>query len=146
MAVVKVWNRNTFPHTEKFKGKTLTIAPGKFIEMEAGDALLFKSAFSPIRVDKNGMPTKESRKMIEVEGLFQPSPSGEVHKGLATSLSGFVCQFDGRKFATQEELDSYIELNHADKIVVDEDAERAMQAREGVKRGPGRPRKSEQTA
>lgn len=67
MAVVKVWNRNQYDHTEKFKGKEITIKAGEFIEMDYIDAIDFKGQFITPRMLGPNNPDPRFFKMIEVE-------------------------------------------------------------------------------
>lgn len=72
MAVVKVWNRNTYDHTEKFKGQEITIRAGQFIEMDYIDAIDFKGQFIPPKTLGPNNPDPQHFKMIEVEQPTEP--------------------------------------------------------------------------
>jgi hypothetical protein len=67
MALVKVWNDNSLPFKQKFKGETYEIAPHSYIEMEYDLAVAFKSSPVPMTFDGQG-PTPAGYKMIRVEG------------------------------------------------------------------------------
>lgn len=67
MAKVKVWNDNKYPHTEKFKGELVTIAPQEFIEMEYEEAVEFKGNFTEPKRLGDGTHDPRFFKMIRVE-------------------------------------------------------------------------------
>ncbi len=67
MAQVKVWNDNKFPHTESFKGETITIPPGGFIEMDYLEACDFAGQFTPMKKQADGSADPRTFKMIRVE-------------------------------------------------------------------------------
>lgn len=133
MSDVRVWNDNTFPFSQEFKGEKITIAPRAFRTMEYYEAMEFKSAFSPIERDGDGQPLPKSYKMIRVE-----QPAGDV---AIADEKKFVCHVTGQKFSTQLEADAE-NKKHDHLIIKDEEAEKAVAAE---KRGPGRPRKVEET-
>lgn len=132
MPQVRVWNDNTYPFTQEFKGDKISIGPRQFVHMEYFDAMEFKSQFSPIERDGDGQPLPKSYKMIRVE---QPG-SVEVE----APEKRFVCHATGKAFATQAELDAE-NKKYEDRIVKDEAAEKEI---EQVKRGRGRPPKAKE--
>ncbi len=154
MPLVKVYNDNVHPHTERFQGKELTIPAGGHIEMEYEEAMDFRGQFTGLApVAPNGAPDPRYFKMIRVEKLKEP-----LFKD--TSL---VNPVTGKMHSTAEELRAVLsEYGHL--RVTDPDAEKAQkselqQLREALaeqqvqianlladreapeKRGPGRPRK-----
>lgn len=156
-ALVKVWNDNDYPHKERFKGQVIEIPAHSFVEMDYFDAVDFKGQFTGVApTGPDGGPDKRFFKMIRVE---RPS-------AMPFQEPGLVCHADGRKASSDAELRSLLEL-HKDKLVKDEDAERAMKQAQASsdakiaamereiaelkalvraqaeKRGPGRPPKGE---
>ncbi len=148
---VKVWNRNKFPHTEKYKGAEYTIAAGGFIEMEFEDAVDFKGQFTPMPPeDYNGDPAK-FHKMIVVEWPEDPG----------TKVDPLVCHADGSAASSQDALIAKIaQYSHiaakdelaeresrgaAESRIKDLEAQVAKLAAaigaQPPKRGPGRPPK-----
>lgn len=109
--MAKVWNDNELPFEQDFKGTKVKIPARSFIEMEYDEAVSFKSYPSPMRFDGMGQQTKDSYKMIRVEG----SPQAD-HKVLA-----FKCHADGSLHASQDALNEYVQRNHADKVDVSEE-------------------------
>ena len=71
----KVYNDNKHVYKETFKGDQIVIEPGKFIEMDYDEALMFKGTFNGIKLDADGRPTPESFKMIRVEPMGNPADS-----------------------------------------------------------------------
>ena len=72
MPTVKVWNDNRYPHTEKFKGETITIEPGGYVEMDYIDAVDFKGQFTPMKMLGPGHPDPQHFKMIRVDQPATP--------------------------------------------------------------------------
>jgi hypothetical protein len=66
MPLVKVWNDNKYPHVEKYQGKDIEIAAGKYIEMDYDDALQFQGKFKPPMINGQGHDPR-GFKMIRVE-------------------------------------------------------------------------------
>jgi hypothetical protein len=118
---VKVVNDNVHPYKERFRDQTIYIAPRSYVEMEHGEAHLFLGTMPPnIELDGNGIQKPQSYKMLRIE------PMG----GAATTPTPvYKCMIDGREFATQAELDEYIEENHADAIIDDKSKEQFKKER-----------------
>jgi len=68
MGMAKVWNDNTFPHVEKYKGQTIEIPPGKYIEMDRDEALQLQGQFKAPRKRGDGTDDPRFFKMIRLEG------------------------------------------------------------------------------
>jgi len=66
---VKVWNDNTYPYSEKFKGTEVKIEPKTFIKMEREEAILLLGQFSPITRDADGAPHPKSFKRLRIEEI-----------------------------------------------------------------------------
>lgn len=104
---VRVWNDNSYPFKQLFKGEMVAIPPKKFIMMDEEDAVSFKGKYFPPLLDGANNPKPESYKMIRIE---RTSDANEGESGK------FVCHADGTAFDTKEELDEYVKANHADKL------------------------------
>ncbi len=118
----RVWNDS--PHTdwkEIFKGDTILIPKGKFIEMEFYDAHEFKGQYSPIRLKADETQDQTSFKMIRVEKIIDDKESGEVEVQTV-----FPCNLCKKAFDSDEALLKHSNANHADRVVRDELAEEAM--------------------
>lgn len=107
---VKVWNDNTYPHKETFRGETIEIGAGQFIEMEYMDAVQFKGQMSPIIRDADGAPTKKSFKMIRIE---EPKV---VDAKAAASDADLICQMCSYKAKDQVDLAKHILENHSESF------------------------------
>jgi len=150
---VKVWNDNTFDHKEDFKGASLVIPAGGFIEMEYEEAIDFKGQFTPPAPrDCVGDPAR-FYKMIRVEN----PPPGSIYKDEVN-----VNHATGQKAASAAELlaglAAFAQANphlvvkdpEADKAAAGRDDElarlkaenAALKAAAEGKKGPGRPRKA----
>lgn len=123
---VKVWNDNTYPYSEQFRGEPIHIPSKSWIEMELYDAHQFIGQMPPnIKCDASGKQMAESYKMLRIENLG----------GAKAPQTKFICMQDGREFQTQTALDEYIRENHMDSIVDEKSKD------EFKKKGPGRPKK-----
>lgn len=103
---VKVWNKNTLPHIETFKGDKIEIPAGGSIEMDWEDAIEFKGQFFPMVINADGTHNPKGFKKIFVE---RP-PQAPVH-----DLS-LVNHADGSVAATRADLDA--ELRRFDHLAV----------------------------
>ena len=86
--LVKVWNDNSHPYEEDFRGKKINIPAGKCVEMEEDQAMLFHGSFGKgPRRDVNGNFDPRSFKRIRLEvpvkkqeQLLQATPTEELSK------------------------------------------------------------------
>lgn len=121
--LVKVWNDNTYPYTEKFKGKQIDIAPKNYVEMDHNEASDFLGNNpGTARVNANGLQAPETYKMLRIEG------SGP------TRVEQFKCMMDGKTFQSQEKLNEHIRINYTAQMV-DTDAKDILMSKK-----PGRPK------
>lgn len=117
----KVWNDN--PHTdwkETFKGDIVTIPSKKFIEMEFYDAHEFKGQYSPIKLKPDETQDPASFKMIRVEKIVENMEDGEIEVP-----DVFPCNLCKKAFDSEEALIKHATAQHADRMIVDEEAESA---------------------
>jgi len=121
MAKVRVRNGNKIDHVEMFKGQTIKIPAGGYIEMEDEDAVLFKSQFRTPKFDKSGRnQTLESMKVLSIEPIVN---GAEKEKPVAED---FVCHACGKKAANKAGLLAHIRANHTE-LMVDDEAKKEMQ-------------------
>src|SRR5947208_2212525 len=110
--LAKVWNDNELPFEQNFKGDMIRIAPKSFIEMEYEEAHSFAGSPSAMRFDGMGQQTKESYKMIRVEG--KPTATNEV--------LAYKCHADGSLHPSAEALNAYVQKdNITEKLEVSEE-------------------------
>lgn len=121
MPLVKVWNDNDYPHTEKFKGNEIKVPAHKFVTMEHEDAILFRGQYTPIITDADGQPTKQSRKMIRIQQITADEPLEQ--------LDEFICQMCKHKAESADDLDAHSKAVHPGSNVVYPDAEQDIKAR-----------------
>lgn len=114
--LVRVCNDNKFDHVEKFRGETLKIPAGGFVEMEREDAVLFRGQFYPPKFDKGGLQTMESKKIIRIEKIPEKPSKPEIEED-----KDLICQACGFKAKTAAGLKSHIRSNHA-HLMQDDDA------------------------
>jgi hypothetical protein len=147
MPKARVWNDNDYPHTEKFKGETISIAAHAYIEMDYDDAKQFEGQYTPIITDGEKNPLPQFKKKIRIENLADGSQS---------TPAPLVCHATGQKAESADELRK-LNAMHVD-MLSDEDREKAEEAealrqenealkaqlaalQSQEKRKPGRPRK-----
>jgi hypothetical protein len=125
--MVRVWNDNKWPYTEEFNEKTISIAPGKFIEMEMMEAADFMGRFIPIHRDGDGQPIPQKAKMLRMERTSKKF----LHSQTDPDLTCQACGFKGK---TKKELDQHIDDTHLD-IMVDEKEREKRQKEIGNAKG-----------
>lgn len=146
MSRAQVWNDNTYPHKESFRGSDISIPPKGFVEMDYDDAVEFKCQFTPIKTDGEKNPLPESFKMIRVVRLDAAKP-----------VMPLVCHATGKVASSPEELaqwnaehvgqlaeEAKKELEEQAQLRAENEALKAQLAALTAgepKRGPGRPRK-----
>lgn len=65
--LVKVWNHNVHPYSEKFRDQLITIQPNQFIEMDEDEADYFLQTFTfPVK-DPQGRPDAKHFKKLKIE-------------------------------------------------------------------------------
>lgn len=102
----KVWNDSNFTWREKFKNKEIVIEPHSYIMMNRDDAVDFEGKFVVPKLDANRQIMPESQKMIRVEGAYGPHLYEKQPEA-----KRFICQADGREFATEKALNEYVKAN-----------------------------------
>ena len=155
MALVKVWNDNSYPHTEKFKGTKITIEPGAFIELDYEEAIEFLGGFTP-RV-KRGDGTDDPRffKKLRMEKPKTPVVAelplvNHANGAVATTpeaLAGMVAQFAHLR-AVDPVAEAEAKANQTSMAALAEQNKQLMARLSALeaqgappKRGPGLPRK-----
>jgi len=124
----RVWNRGSNEYSEKYKGKIITIQPGKFVLMNTYDAAAFNGQY----------PGKGVAKMLEVEDISDKGPEQPL----------VICNFCGASFASTSELNNHIGIHKPQQIVQQEDVPRETEKFSGkrsqIHRGwpKGKPRKA----
>ena len=120
---VKVWNRNIYPFSQVFKGDKIFIEPGKFIEMDYDEAVLFKSSATPIVRDTSGQDDPRFFKMIEIdpEDVKRIYDFRSNNANTDPSIMKYVCHMCTKEFVTKKGLLKHIKTNHLDAMG-DEDA------------------------
>lgn len=127
MAMVKVWNDNVHPYRENFREQEIVIPAKSFIKMEAGEALLFRGTFAPIKVDGDGNPIPEGYKMIRIEEI-----KGEETE--APKVNPLICQACAYEAASEKDLNEHAQSLHKDAVLVDEEAEEALKTKKAQRK------------
>ncbi len=103
---VQVWNDNTVELKEEFKGSTIVIPPGKYVEMGRSQAIQFKGQYRPIQQDGTKQQTAHSMKILRIEPI--------TGKPLVEKKP-WVCQMDGKEFKTEAALKAHMTRNYKDE-------------------------------
>lgn len=105
---VRVWNDNEFTHKEKLRDEPVEIPAKRFVLMEEDDAIIFRGQYTPILVDYDGQPMKQSYKMIRIERITDETPvkAAEEH----------VCMSCGSKHESVSSLEAHIDENHLEQL------------------------------
>lgn len=148
MAIVKVWNKNTHPHTEVFKGTKLTVPAGGYIMMEYEEAVEFAGQFTGVaRLGPNGKPDPAQFKMIDVERPpYIPEDDGLVNHATGKKASSHaelveaLKEFAGQRAPLDKEGEA-LARSQAESLRAENAKLAAELAALKEKRGPGRPRK-----
>lgn len=104
--LAKVWNDNTVDFVQEFKGDKIIVKAKGFIEMEYDEAVSFKSYPFAMKFDGMGQQTKESMKMLRVDG----KPQG------GNQVTAYKCHADGSLHSSPEALNAYVQENHTTKL------------------------------
>jgi hypothetical protein len=98
---VAVYNNMDHPYTETFNDQTLTIQPGKSIEMNRSEAIVF--------LGRNPGINPNTRELIQKNLEIRPiSDKTKDITGAAEIENTFRCMLDGKVFATQAALDAHL--------------------------------------
>lgn len=127
MAKVKVWNDNVHPHKETFKGDPISIKAGGFIVMEEDEAYDFRGRFTPPVLGVDGDHRPEGFKMIRIEKMTAEDSAEEPK---IDTLRCVACNYRG---SNAEDVAEHAKATHAHNQVVDEVAEKEIQARKKSK-------------
>lgn len=121
---VRVYNDNKHEHTEKFKGSTISIPPGGYVEMTRDDAVLFRGQFKPMMRNKGGKEDPRGFKMIRIDDTPY-SPEQMVKDVVKENEDKNTCQACGFVAASAAGLSAHIRHNHQHQMV-DDDAREAL--------------------
>jgi len=103
----QVWNKHPmgYTHKEKFKGEDIIIKAGEFILMDYEEAVQFRCQYFPMKLLGDNTQDPMTFKVIELK------PNGKPEE----AKPFYVSPVDGKKFETQQELDTYLKENFADR-------------------------------
>lgn len=125
MPRARVWNDNSYPYQEVFKGEKIYIPAKSYIEMDEDEAHQFRGTYSPPKLNVDGVHLPEGFKIIRVERL-----SGEaVVAPKIDELQCLACKYKGSNPA---DLEEHLKT-HKSQAVVDEAAEEELKARKKAK-------------
>lgn len=129
----EVWNRHPmgYTHREKYKGDDVIINADDYVLMDYEEAVQFKGQMPSTGIMKNaqGVQDPKSYKCIELK----PHSGDAVNPVVAETVSDFVCNYDGKKFLTEKELDEHINKYYADQVFRDPALERDLEMAKKLK-------------
>ena len=117
MPKIRIWNDNVHPYTEKFGDEMIKILPGKFLDMEADDAIRFVGTYAPIELDGMGQQKPESYKKLRkefIEPLFDDGNGSSLAKN--NPAEAVKCNVCGFQAVDQWHLDGHINACHLDQM------------------------------
>lgn len=124
MGLSRVYNDNSYPFRQEYKGKMIEIAPKDFVEMEREEAVIFKGLFYPPQYDASDVQKPESYKKLRV-----------VHDAEIEQEAKPACMICGEKFEDDKELNGHMKKEHSDaEPIKDEQAEKAMKGGRNVQK------------
>lgn len=129
MSQVYVWNDNSYPYSEKFKGKMVTIPAKECVMMEDDDAVLFLGTLGTFKMGGNGLQDPSTYKRLRIE---------KTQSANVKSAPTYRCNGCGIEYPNAKALENHAKIEHADALL----AEPAPQE-EIMKEAPrrGRPKK-----
>ncbi len=126
MTKVRVWNENSYPYKENFKGEFINIPPYSYIEMEKDEAVLFKGTFCEPKYDAGGGAIPSSFKKIRIGEIGEIGGNESVPEIKPRPFKCQVCGFEGENTI---ELDKHINEKHLDVMVDQKEKERRTKAK-----------------
>lgn len=117
---VALLNRDRADYTETFKGDKVTIPAGKAIKMSRRDAVQFRGQYGG---SADGDPTRPKIKnliMLPIKEINPDLVAGELKDLAAPVAKTYICNYDGREFDSQEELDEHLEAIKGNRVGKDE--------------------------
>lgn len=130
---VRVWNRNKFDYSEKFRGKDYKIPAGECVEMPYDEAVLFMGSFTPIVLKGDGTHDPRSFKKLEIDPEDKARIRGERLHMIDSEEKEkvFVCHACSKEFLTKTGLEKHIKNKHMGEMV-DKEAYKEMHDREDI--------------
>ena len=105
---VKVYNDNTLDLVDKFRDLEILIKPGEYIEMDRGDAILYRGQYKAPVYTADGLGKAEGFKMIRLE----PIPDA-VEAEVETDWNCQACGFNAR---SKWELEGHTSDLHVEQL------------------------------
>jgi hypothetical protein len=106
--VVALLNRDHKDYSETFKGDMLTIPAGKAVKMSRRDAVQFRGQYGG---SVEGDPTRPKVKNLIILPITEINPNliaGELKDLTAPAAGVYICNYDGKEFGSQAELDAHL--------------------------------------
>ncbi len=122
MLIVKVWNKNSYPYSEKFKDQPITIEANSYVEMDYDEAVLFMGTFrTPVKM-KDGRQDPKSYKWLEIDKDDQKAVRDARASAAGDAAEKtFVCHVCQKEFRTKNGLLKHTRDKHIGQLV-DKDA------------------------
>ena len=124
MGLSRVYNDNSYPFRQEYKGKMIEIAASDFVEMEREEAVIFKGLFYRPEYDASDVQKAQSYKKLRV-----------VHEDEIEQEAKSTCMICGEKFDEDKELAGHLKKEHPDaEPIKDEQAEKALKGGRNVQK------------
>ena len=127
MPQIRIWNDNTLPYSEKFMDRDIKILPGKFIDMDADEAIRFLGTYRAPELDGMGQQKPESYKNLRkeiIEPLFDDGTGSQLNK---PSQGEFKCLVCGKQCVDEEHLDGHMNANHLNEMADKDEQKKRME-------------------
>jgi hypothetical protein len=116
--LVKVWNRNTHDHQERFRDKQIFVPAGSYVQMDYHDAIDFLGQFYAPRYNKGGQALPESFKKLAIdEDDLKAVRSDQEGRYKEKADKTFVCMMCNDEFSTKAKLIKHVQKKHKDRLV-----------------------------
>jgi hypothetical protein len=120
--LVKIWNKNEYDYTEKFRGKEIYIKSGGHHKMDYEEAHLFLGQMPEFKRRKDGTQDPRSFKKL----LMDHEDRRRVELILRNekeekSKKVFCCMACGKEFNTKAQLLAHSKEEHSEILVKDEE-------------------------
>lgn len=121
--LVKIYNRNSYDYSEKFKGQMVEIKSKGFVKMDYEDANRFLGQLPSFKRLKDGQQCPSSFKWLEIDPVDRKRVESILrNEAEEKAKKVFVCMACGEEFDSKKELIKHSNMKHSD-IMVEEKKE-----------------------
>jgi len=115
--MVRVYNRNAWDFSQRFKGDDIKIPANSFIKMDYDEAVMFLGSYSEMKYDKGGMQDPRSYKWLEIDKDDKERIRRDRGVSPGEDSKTWDCQSCGKTFRTEKGYLNHIKSKHLDEMV-----------------------------